>query len=150
MTRPTILRLPPHRRVVIGRNITLSAGVLYCLSRAGYYGTINPNSLSGAQAVITADGAALGFWTAVWAAAAALCIADMVNRHTRYGLSILVAIAFSWGICYLAIWAFTGYIDWALLSSAIGWVAPAGLVFGLLLKVTALQDIIRQFKGPRS
>ena len=132
-----------RRRVIIGRNITLSAGILYCLSRSIYYSTIRPDSLSGAQQVITAEGHALGLWAAVWGLAAILCVVDMVNRHTRHGLSLLVGIAFAWGIGYLIIWAVTGFTDYALASSAIGWITPAAFIFGLLLKITALQDMLR-------
>lgn len=132
-----------RRRVIIGRNITLSAGILYCLSRSIYYSTVRPESLSGAQAIITANGHALGIWAAVWGLAAILCVVDMVNRHTRHGLSLLVGIAFAWGIGYLIIWAATGFTDYALASSAIGWITPAAFIFGLLLKITALQDMLR-------
>lgn len=149
MGKPAILNLPPHKRVIIGRNITLTAGILYCLSRSAYYSTVRPDALSGAQSVITANGHALGFWAAVWGMAAVFCIVDMVNRHTRYGLSILVGIAFAWGICYAIIWAVTGFTDWQLISSAIGWIAPASFIFGFLLKVTALQDMLRRHKGAR-
>lgn len=132
-----------RRRVIIGRNITLSAGILYCLSRSIYYSTIRPDDLSGAQRIVTADGHVLGLWAAVWGLAAILCVVDMVNRHTRHGLSLLVGIAFAWGAGYLIIWAATGFTDYALASSAIGWVTPAAFIFGLLLKITALQDMIR-------
>jgi hypothetical protein len=132
-----------RRRVIIGRNITLSAGILYCLSRSIYYSTIRPDDLSGAQQIITAEGHVLGLWAAVWGLAAILCVVDMVNRHTRHGLSLLVGIAFAWGIGYAIIWAASGFTDYALISSAIGWLTPAAFIFGLLLKVTALQDMLR-------
>lgn len=148
-SRLPILRIPPQRRVVIGRNIILTMGALYCLSRSVYYMMIGPDALSGAQEVITGDGRALGFWSALWAAATALCISDMVNRHTRYGLSLLAAIAAAWGICYVLIWAFTGFHDGSLINSAIGWLAPAAFIFGFLLKVTALQDMIRVREDPQ-
>jgi len=146
MRRPAILSLPPEKRVMIGRNITLSAGVLYALTRSIYYATIRPDSLSGAQAVITADGHLLGMWSAAWGMVATFCIADMVNRHTRYGLSILVSICTVWGFSYLTIWAATGFVDFSLVSSAIGWLGPASFIFGFLLKVTALQDMLRRPK----
>lgn len=132
-----------RRRVIIGRNITLTAGILYCLSRSIYYTTIQPGSLSGAQDVITGEGHALGLWAAAWAVAGIFCVVDMVNRHTRYGLSILTGIAFAWGIGYLLIWAFTGFQDFTLASSAVGWITPAAFIFGFLFKVTALQDMLR-------
>jgi len=129
---------------MIGRNITLSAGILYALSRSIYYSTIGPHSLSGAQAVITADGHLLGLWGAAWGMVATLCIADMVNRHTRHGLSMLVSICAVWGGSYLIIWGVDGFRDFSLVSSAIGWLGPAAFIFGFLLKVTALQDMIRR------
>lgn len=133
-----------RRRVIIGRNITLSAGIVYALSRAFYYVTIPEDSLSEAQRIITANGMALGFWGALWALAAVYCVVDMANRHTRHGLSAVVGLAFCWGIAYFLIWIFSGFSDPALISTAVGWLTPAALVFGLLFKVTALQDIIRR------
>ena len=133
-----------RKRVMIGRNITLAAGILYALSRSIYYTTIHPGSLSGAQAVITADGHLLGLWGAAWGMVATLCISDMVNRHTRHGLSLLVGIASVWGGSYLIIWAVDGFRDFSLVSSAIGWLGPAAFILGFLLKVTALQDMIRR------
>jgi len=132
-----------RRRVVIGRNIALTSGALYAFTRFLYYATANPASLSPAQNIITADGKVLGAWAAVWLIACILCIADMINRHTRYGLSMVVALAFGWGIGYLFIWVCTGFTDFSLISSAVSWLTPAGLVFGFLIKVTALQDMIR-------
>jgi hypothetical protein len=143
-----ILKASPERRVMLGRNITLSAGVLYALSRSIYYSTIRPDTLSGAQAVITADGHLLGMWGAAWGMVATFCIADMVNRHTRYGLSLLVGIAAVWGASYLIIWAVTGFTDFSLVSSAIGWLGPAAFILGFLLKVTALQDMVRMRRPP--
>ena len=133
-----------RKRVMIGRNITLSAGILYALTRSIYYSTVRPDSLSGAQAVITADGHLLGLWGAAWAMVATLCISDMVNRHTRHGLSLLVGITTVWGGSYLIIWVVDGFRDFSLVSSAIGWLGPAAFILGFLLKVTALQDMIRR------
>lgn len=138
------IRDTPEKRVIIGRNITLTAGVIYGLSRAAYYATIPTDSLSGAQDIITANGQALWFWAALWALAAVFCVVDMVNRHTRHGLSAIVGLAFCWGIGYLLIWVLTGFSDPSLISSAVGWLTPAALVLGLLLKVTALQDMLRR------
>jgi hypothetical protein len=139
-----------RRRVIIGRNITLAAGILYCLSRSLYYSTVDPGTLSGAQAVITGNGGALGLWAAAWGVAACFCVVDMVNRHTRYGLSILTGIAAAWGIGYAIIWAATGFTDYSLISSAIGWLTPAAFIFGFLFKVTALQDMLRRKVGAPS
>ena len=130
------------RRVVAGRNITLVAGVVYALSRCFYYATANPDHLSPAQAVATAGGSALGAWAAVWGVIAVLCIGDMVNGHTRYGLSALTGVAFAWGFGYLIMWGVTGFHEVSLLNSAIGWIAPAAFIFGFLIKVTALQDML--------
>ena len=137
-----IINLGPRSRVFLGRNITLTAGVVYALSRCIYYATANPDHLSPAQAVATAGGSALGAWAAVWAVIAVLCIGDMVNRHTRYGLSSLTGVAFAWGFGYLIMWGVTGFREASLLNSAIGWIAPAAFIFGFLLKVTALQDML--------
>ena len=141
---PPVKPLKAHRRVVIGRNIALSAGAVYALTRALYYATASPESLSAAQNVIVGDGRALGAWAAVWGVAAVLCVADMINRHTRHGLSAVVGLAFAWGIGYAIMWGVTGFTQFTLISAAIGWLTPAGLVFGFLIKVTALQDMLRQ------
>jgi hypothetical protein len=67
----------------------------------------------------------------------------MVNRHTRHGLSMLAGIALGWGFAYFVIWCATGCSDFTLIQSAVGWLAPAVFIFGFLLKVTALQDMLR-------
>lgn len=139
-----LLKSSPERRVMIGRNITLSAALIYCLSRSFYYSGIQASDLSGAQEVLTANGHALGLWSAVWGMASVFCIVDMVNRHTRHGLSMVVGIAFAWGVGYLLIWAFTGFTDTTLINSAVGWITPAAFIFGFLLKVTALQDMLHR------
>lgn len=135
--------LKPDRRVMLGRNIVLTMGALYALRQSIYYATIPPESLSGAQGIITADGGALGLWSGLWGAVTVLCVADMVNRHTRHGLSVLVGVAFAWGVGYLIIWGATGFKDFALVNSAIGWIAPAVFIFGFLLKVNGLQDMMK-------
>lgn len=137
-----IMPLDPGRRVMVGRNITLTAGVVYALSRCIYYATANPDHLSPAQTVATAGGAGLGAWAVIWGFTAVLCVFDMVNRHTRYGLSLLTGIAFAWGFGYLIMWLLTGCHDLSLLNGAVGWIAPAAFIFGFLIKVTALQDML--------
>ena len=133
-----------RRRVALGRNIVLGMGALYAIRQSIYYATIQEETLSEAQAVITADGAALGMWSALWGVVGVLCIMDMVNRHTRNGLSLLVGITAAWGIGYLLIWAIgSGFQDMNLVNSAIGWLAPSVFIFGFLLKVSALQDLLR-------
>lgn len=136
------------RRVVLGRNITLTAGAVYALSRALSYATMRPDTMNQAQALITADGRVSWLWVAAWGAAAVFCVADMINRHTRYGLSAVVGIAIAWGIGHLATWACTGFQDPSLIALAIGWLTPAGLVLGFLLKVAALQDMLRTLQPP--
>jgi len=132
-----------RRRVMLGRNIVLSMGALYAIRQSIYYATIREGSLSGAQEIITANGAGLGVWSALWGVVGVLCVMDMVNRHTRNGLSLLVGITAGWGIGYLLIWAIgTGFQDMTLVNSAIGWLAPSVFIFGFLLKVTALQDLL--------
>lgn len=132
---------------MIGRNIILTMGAVYALRQSLYYATIGPDSLSPAQAIITAGGHALGVWSGLWGVVAILCIVDMVNRHTRQGLSLLAGIALGWGVGYLLIWVFDGFQDFALVNSAIGWLAPSVLIFGFVAKVSALQDIITAQRG---
>lgn len=132
-----------RRRVALGRNIVLSMGALYAMRQSIYYATIQEETLSGAQAIITAGGAALGVWSALWGVVGVLCVMDMVNGHTRNGLSLLVGVAGGWGVGYLLIWAFAGFQDMTLVNSGIGWLAPAVFIFGFLLKISALQDLLR-------
>jgi len=137
-----------RRRVMIGRNIVLSMGALYSIRQSIYYATIREDALSGAQDIITANGSALGLWSALWGVVGVLCVMDMVNRHTRNGLSLLVGITAGWGVGYLLIWAIgTGFQDMNLVNSAIGWLAPSVFIFGFLMKVTALQDLLRTKEG---
>lgn len=145
---PPVNNVSSYRRVIIGRNITLTAGAVYALIRFLYYATTKPETLSPAQDIITSNGGALGAWATAWLVAAALCVSDMINRHTRYGLSMVVGLAFCWGIGYLIIWAASGFTDFSLISTAIGWITPAALCFGFLIKVTALQDMLRQRTPP--
>lgn len=136
--------LKAARRVVIGRNVTLTSAAVYAITRSLYYATTNPDALSDAQNIITTDGRLLGAWAAIWALTSVLCVTDMINRHTRHGLSAMVGLAAAWGIGYTIMWGVTGFTQFSLISAAIGWLTPAGLVFGFLLKVTALQDMLRQ------
>jgi hypothetical protein len=127
---------------MIGRNIILTMGAVYALRQSIYYATIGPDGLSQAQAIIAGGGHLLGVWSGLWGVVAVLCVVDMVNRHTRQGLSLLAGVALGWGVGYLLIWAFTGFQDFTLVNSAIGWLAPSVLIFGFVAKVSALQDII--------
>lgn len=136
-------RPSPRVRVMAGRNVALTAAAIYALTRMASYASKHPDSLNEAQRIITANGALLGLWAAVWGAAGVLCVVDMVNRHTRYGLSLVVGVAASWGIAYLGLWIFTGFTEHDLLAAAVGWLAPVGMVFGLLLKTAALQAMVR-------
>jgi hypothetical protein len=135
-----------RKRVALGRNIVLSMGALYAIRQSIYYATIREETLSPAQSIIAADGAALGVWSALWGVVGVLCVMDMVNGHTRNGLSLLVGVSGGWGVGYLLIWAFAGFQDMNLVNSAIGWLAPSVFIFGFLLKVSALQDLL-QSKG---
>ena len=135
------------KRVVLGRNITLTAGATYSLSRGLSYATMRPDTMNQAQAVITLDGAVSWLWVAAWGVAAVFCIADMVNKHTRYGLSAVVGIALAWGSAHLATWVCAGFQDPSLIALAIGWLTPAGLVLGFLIKVSALQAMLLKPPG---
>lgn len=136
------------QRVILGRNITLTAGAVYALSRGLSYATMRPDTMNQAQAAITLDGKVAWAWAAVWAVCAVSCVADMVNRHTRYGLSAVVGVALGWGVANIIVWAFDPEHDPSLISAAIGWITPAALVLGFLLKVTALQDMLHPKSPP--
>ena len=145
-------KIKPDHRVIIGRNITLTAAVIYALTRSVYYLAKDPGTVSPAQGVITADGQLLWAWGAVWVVASVFCVVDMVNRHTRHGLSAVIGLAFAWGIAYLLMWIVTGLQgnwDLELLSSAANWLTPTGMVWGLVFKVTALQDLLRKKIPPQ-
>jgi len=132
----------PHIRVIIGRNITLTCAAIYAFARALTYATINPADLNQGMAAITADGRILGLWATIWAAAVVLCVSDMINRHTRWGLSLVIAAALATGTIYGLLWVFSGFTEHHWLGLAIGWLTPAGMVGGFFLKVTALQDML--------
>ncbi|MEV7606128.1 hypothetical protein AB0N65_11875 [Paenarthrobacter sp. NPDC089322] len=136
--------MKPHRRVIIGRNIALTSGAVLAFTRGLSYATINPESLNLGQSLVTFDGRILGLWAAVWFTAGILCIADMINRHTRHGLSLVVGAVAAWGVGYLFAWALTGFTNPDLATAAMIWLTPAGLVLGFLIKVTALQDMLRK------
>lgn len=138
----------PHRRVVIGRNITLTSGAALAFARGLSYANMNPDTLNAGQALVTFDGKILGLWAAIWFTAGILCIVDMVNRHTRHGLSLVVGAVAAWGVGYLFAWAITGFTNPDLPLVAMVWLTPAGLVIGFLIKVTALQDILRKQTPP--
>lgn len=142
-------KIKPDHRVIIGRNITLTAATIYALTRGLYYLIKDPGTVSPAQGAITADGQLLWAWGAAWIVAAVFCVADMVNRHTRHGLSAVIGLAFAWGIAYLLMWLSTGCRDMELLSSAANWLTPTGMVWGLVFKVTALQDLLRKKIPPQ-
>lgn len=138
----------PHKRVIIGRNIALTSGAVLAFTRGLSYATIDPERLNLGQSLITFDGAILGLWAAIWFTAAILCVADMINRHTRYGLSLVVGAVAAWGVGYLIAWAVTGFTNPELAQAAMIWLTPAGLVLGFLIKVTALQDMLRKQQQP--
>lgn len=140
--------LKAHRRVIAGRNITLSAAAVYALTRAASYATMNPAELNEAQQIITVEGRILGLWAAVWLMTAVYCVVDMVNRHTRHGLAMIVGWTLAWGSSYLVVWAGSGFTAHSMLATAIGWLTPGMIVFGFLLKVTALQDMLKQPTPP--
>lgn len=134
----------PHRRVIIGRNITLTSGAVLAFTSGLSYASMDPETLNAGQALVTFEGKILGLWAAIWFAAGILCVADMINRHTRHGLSLVVGAVAAWGVGYLFAWAITGFTNPDLPLVAMVWLTPAGLVTGFLIKVTALQDILRK------
>ena len=136
-----LTRIKPHRRVIIGRNITLIAATVYALGRAVLYLAEDQSSVTGVGAFLTANGRMLWVWSLAWLVAAVLCAVDMINHRTRYGLSLVVGLAASWGTAHLINWGAAGFVGDGWLD-AIGWLTPAALVFGFLIKVTALHDML--------
>lgn len=155
--RPSSVRLhlQPFRRLYGCRAATparpghhrtqhhLASALLYCLLRRANYATSNPSDPTDTAALITGNGQLIWVWAGAWLTAAALRIADVANRHTRHGLSAAVGITATWGFAHLvgaAAAATTGSDsrDWV---TALAYHTPAGMVFGLLLKVTALHDM---------
>lgn len=136
-----ITRLRPHKRVAIGRNITLISAMIYALSRSMIYLTLDPSTVTGVAAFLTANGGMLWAWSLAWFAAAVFCLTDMRNHHTRYGLSLVVGLAAAWGLAHGIHWAIEGFADMGWLT-AVGWLTPAAIVFGFLIKVTALHDML--------
>lgn len=140
--------LKVHNRVVIGRNITLTAAATYSLAQSVYYATLGTQTGTRAQDLLTAGGNLLGLWAALWAFAAVLCIVDMVNRHTRHGLSLVVGLAFAWGAGYALVWILEGLDDHLVIFAALRWIALATVILGFVVKVAALQAMLRMSAAP--
>lgn len=125
-------------RVTAGRVIALSAAAVYCLLRVFMLmsGNITPAGM-----IITGNGALTWPWAAAWLTAAGWCVWDIIRHRTRHGLAFTVALAVTWGSGNVAVWADAGFTGtgWA---SALGYYAPALIIFGLMLKVGALYDLL--------
>ncbi|GAA3705144.1 hypothetical protein GCM10023081_46630 [Arthrobacter ginkgonis] len=137
-----LINLLPRQRIRLGRNVVLVATVVYCLTRAiAYLPFTYPPYLPTSVALISWDGVLVWVWASAWAVAAVVTVADMINRHTRYGLSLTVALTVAWSLGYVGAWAVSGFTsrDWL---TCITYLAPAVIIFGFLIKVTALQDVI--------
>jgi hypothetical protein len=127
-----------RRRVTAGRVIALSAAAVYCLLRVFM---LMSGNLTPAGKIITADGALTWPWAAAWLTAAGWCVWDIIQHRTRHGLAFTVALAMTWGTGNVGVWAMDGFTGtgWA---SALGYYAPALIVFGLMLKIGALYDLL--------
>ena len=128
-------------RVAIGRAITLGAAAIFCISRALAYAPWTNPPLVGPIRLLSADGEYLWAWAAAWAIAAILCIADLLRGHTRYGLSLMVGLLAVWGASYGIVWAMTEAHTREWLTAAT-LLPSAGVIYGLLYKITALRDLL--------
>lgn len=134
----------PVTRLVIGRVVTLTAAFTFCLMRAGAAFFPDPDRAPATGALLMSGGGQyLWVWGAAWIAAGIWCLVDLWQGHTRYGLAFAVGLAMAWGSAHLMIWAGSGFRnpDWL---PALASIAPCLIILGLLIKVAALHDIVRQ------
>lgn len=139
----SILPRSPAKRIILGRIITLVSAFIYCAYRATAAFLPDPDNMPTGALLLSGNGRYLWVWGAVWVLAGAWCIADLAKGHTRYGLAAAVGLALAWASAHLIVWAASGFSnpDWV---PAIGAIAPCMIIFGLLLKVTALHDMVNK------
>lgn len=156
MARNTVraLQPKPHIRVQTGRRIALTAIAVYCATRALAY---SPGLVGGDMgqvvSMVSLGGALVWVWALAWAAAAILCVTDMVEGHTRRGLSLAIGLGLAWGAAYGIAWIANGintgeWTTWWV--TAVNYLTVSAAIGGLTYKVTALRDMVNPSGVPQS
>lgn len=129
------------QRITIGRTIALISAAMFATARGLAYTPQVDSVLTPAVRLLSMNGELLWVWAFVWLFAASLCFVDVIRGTTRYGLSLVAALIALWGLTYLGTWILTG-------AGQDGWLTGftllggAGIILGLLYKITALRDIL--------
>lgn len=124
--------------------VALSAIAIYCATRALAYA---PGLVGGRMEqvvlMVSLNGHLLWLWAAMWAIAAILCIWDMIEGHTRRGMSLGIGLGVAWGAAYAFAWIIAGINgDWnTWWVTAVNYIALSAAIWGLLCKITAWQDV---------
>lgn len=119
--------------------MALAGAAVYAGTRAVAY-LPGLATVTGPVGLLSMNGHVLWAWSLAWAVAAVLCIVDMARRHTRHGLSLVIGLTTAWGVGYGLDWIVQGF-DGREWLTAITYIGPAVIAWGLLFKVTALHDM---------
>jgi hypothetical protein len=138
-----VLPRNPVRRLVLGRLVTLTAAFTYCLLRAAAAFYPDPDRTPTGALLLSGNGNFLWVWGAAWLFAGGWCLVDLWQGHTRHGLPFAVGLAMAWGSAHAIVWVWSGFTnpDWI---PALASITPCLIIFGLLLKVNALHEMVAQ------
>lgn len=134
----------PEQRIRIGRMVALSAIAIYCITRSLAYA---PGLVGGRMEqvvlMVSLNGHLLWAWALAWLLAGVLCIADMIEGHTRRGMSLAIGLGAAWGAAYAIAWVVAGiHGEWTTWwVTAINYITLSAAIWGLICKVAAWQDI---------
>lgn len=143
----------PELRIRLGRKVALTAIGIYCATRALAYA---PGLVFGRMeqvvSMVSLDGHLLWAWALAWAVAAALCVWDFFEGHTRRGMSLAIGLGVAWGVAYALAWVIAGiggeWTTWWV--TALNYITLSAAIWGLLYKITAWQDIATQLRHAES
>lgn len=119
-------------------------GFLFCVTRGisylpWYYSNEN---LGMAVRILTSNGDIMWLWSGLWFVAAALFVWDMFVRGSHKGMIVALSLMTAWGAGY----AMAGVIETIELGvasrqfmTAGTYIFPAGMIFGMLMKVSRLR-----------
>lgn len=130
------------KRYQTGRRLMLVSAAVFALSRALYYLPSTSNSELTPAVNLLAGGTGILLWVVAWGLVVILCIRDLFVRTSRLGISTLVAMLVLWGSTYAISYVMTvldvgwGSREWFTFMTYAG---PAGIIFGLLMKVGSLK-----------
>lgn len=144
LIREIMNRPRPEKRIRIGRHLALVAIAIYCATRAIAYA---PGLVGGRMeqvvVMVSLNGHILWVWAVAWGLAAVLCVADMIEGHTRRGMALAIGLGAAWGVAYAIAWVVAGiggeWTTWWV--TAINYLTLSVAIAGLLYKITAWQDV---------